>query len=177
VGDHGGYIENPEGFDVPALIEHVANDADRSVVGFPGSDSSSPEQFFASDVEALLPCALGGVIDEVVAKEIRAKLIVEGANGPTTPDAHEQLVGRDVMIIPDILANAGGVTCSYFEWVQNNQHFYWTEEEVNNRLRPILRNAYDQVSKIASKKQLDHRTAAFVIAVREVGKATVLRGI
>ncbi len=177
VGDHGGYIENPEGFDVPALIEHVANDANRSVAGFPGSDASSLEAFLASDVDALLPCALGGVIDLDVAKGIRARLVVEGANGPTRPDAHELLVDRDVMVVPDILANAGGVTCSYFEWVQNNQHFYWSEEEVNARLEPILRKAYDEVCALGRAKKLDHRTAAFVIAVREVGKATVLRGI
>jgi glutamate dehydrogenase (NAD(P)+) len=177
VGDHGGYIENPEGFDVPALIDHVANDANRSVASFPGSDASTPEELFAADVDALLPCALGGVIDPAVAKTLRTPLVVEGANGPTTPDAHEQLVDRDVVVIPDILANAGGVTCSYFEWVQNNQHFYWSEQEVNARLEPILRKAYDEVSGMASAKKLDHRTAAFVIAVREVGKATVLRGI
>ena len=102
---------------------------------------------------------------------------MEGANGPTKPDAHELLVENGVMIVPDILANAGGVTCSYFEWVQNNQHFYWSEEEVHTRLDEILRKAYDEVSGIARAKKLDHRTAAFVIAVREVGKATVLRGI
>jgi len=177
VGDHGGYIENPDGFDVPTLIDHVASDPNHSVSGFPGSDASSFEAFFASDVDALLPCALGGVIDDEVAKTIRARLIVEGANGPTTPDAHARLVGSDIMVMPDILANAGGVTCSYFEWVQNNQHFYWSEEEVNERLETILRKAYDGVSRTATKKKLDHRTAAFAIAVREVGKATVLRGI
>ena len=177
VGDHGGYIENPEGFDVPALIEHVANAESRSVVGFPGSDASTAEAFFASDVDALIPCALGGVIDPAVAKTVRARLIVEGANGPTTFDAHQSLIDRGVRIVPDILANAGGVTCSYFEWVQNNQHFYWTEQDVNARLEPILRKAYDEVSRMAGAKKLDHRTAAFVIAVREVGKATVLRGI
>jgi glutamate dehydrogenase (NAD(P)+) len=176
-GDHGGYIENPDGFDVPALIDHVASDANHSVAGFPGSDASSFEAFFASDVDALLPCALGGVIDDEVAKTIRARLIVEGANGPTTPDAHVRLIADDIMVVPDILANAGGVTCSYFEWVQNNQHFYWSENEVNERLETIMRKAYDGVSRTAAKKKLDHRTAAFAIAVREVGKATVLRGI
>ena len=177
VGDHGGYLTNPDGFDVPALIDHVAKDANHSVAGFPGSDASSIEEFFASDVDALLPCALGGVLTEEVAKTVRARLIVEGANGPTTPDAHLHLIGRDVMVVPDILANAGGVTCSYFEWVQNNQHFYWPEEEVNQRLETTLRKAYERVGRTVAKRKLDHRTAAFVIAVREVGNATVLRGI
>ncbi len=177
VGDHGGYLENPEGFDVPALIRHVEENPDRTVVGFPGSDASSVERLFASEVDFLIPAALGGVIDTEVADTIRARLIVEGANGPTRPDAHQLLIDRGVMVVPDILANAGGVICSYFEWVQNNQSFYWTEEEVNARLEPVLRRAYDEVSTIARTKKFDHRTAAFIMAVREVGKATVLRGI
>jgi glutamate dehydrogenase (NAD(P)+) len=177
VGDHGGYLENPEGFDVPALIQHVADNPDRTVTGFPGSDTSSVDRFFAGDVDVMIPAALGGVIDTEVADAIRASLIVEGANGPTKPDAHQLLIDRGVMVLPDILANAGGVICSYFEWVQNNQSFYWTEEEVNARLEPVLRRAYDEVTTIARTKHLDHRTAAFIMAVREVGKATVLRGI
>ncbi len=177
VGDHGGYIENADGFDIDGLIKHVEQNPNRSVAGFAGSDVSDFEAFFASDVDLLIPAALGGVIDEKVAESIRARLIVEGANGPTKPDAHQHLVERDVVIIPDILANAGGVTCSYFEWVQNTQRFYWSEEEVNGRLEPILRNAYDEVTTIARAKKLDHRTAAFIMAVREVGKATALRGL
>jgi glutamate dehydrogenase (NAD(P)+) len=177
VGDHGGYLENPEGFDVPALIRHVEGNPERTVMGFPGSDPSSVENLFAADVDFLIPAALGGVIDAEVARNIRARLIVEGANGPTRPDAHQILLDRGVRVLPDILANAGGVVCSYFEWVQNNQSFYWSEEEVNSRLEPVLRRAYDEVSTIASSKKLDHRTAAFIMAVREVGKATVLRGI
>ncbi len=177
VGDHGGYLENLEGFDVEALIQHVADNPERSVVGFPGSDESSIGSFFAADVDLLIPAALGGVITKPVADTIRAKLIVEGANGPTRPDAHQLLVERDVMIIPDILANAGGVSCSYLEWVQNNQHFYWAEDEVNARLVPVLKKAYDSVSTMAKRKKVDHRTAAFLMALREVGKATVMRGI
>jgi glutamate dehydrogenase (NAD(P)+) len=177
VGDHGGYLENPEGFDVPKLCEYVTDNPERSVMGFPGADVSSVDAFFAAHVDALIPAALGGVITAEVAKGIRAPLIVEGANGPTKPDAHDLLVDRGVLVLPDILANAGGVTVSYFEWVQNTQRFYWEEEEVNQRLERILRKAYDGVSALARSKQLDHRTAAFVVAIREVGKATVLRGI
>lgn len=177
VGDHGGYIKNPDGFDIEGLVKHVASAANRSVQGFPGCDEIDSEEFFASDVDLLIPAALGGVIDQRVAKTIRATLIVEGANGPTTPDAHDALVNRGVVVVPDILANAGGVTCSYFEWVQNNQRFYWTEEDVNSRLEPIIRKAYDGVARIARAKNLDHRTAAFIMAIREVGKATVMRGL
>jgi glutamate dehydrogenase (NAD(P)+) len=177
VGDHGGYIANPDGFDVPALAEHVEQVSNRSVAGFPGSDQITAAELFAMDVDALIPAALGGVITPEVARNVRAKVIVEGANGPTTSEAHEQLVRQGVRIVPDILANAGGVTVSYFEWVQNSQRFYWEKNEVNLKLQHILRKAYDEVNKLAAKKKFDHRTAAFIIAIREVGKATALRGI
>ena len=177
VGDHGGYIANPEGFDIEALAAHVDASPMRSVKDFPGSDVITEAELFAMDVDALIPAALGGVITPEVGKTIQAKLIVEGANGPTTSDAHQQLVSRGVRIVPDILANAGGVTVSYFEWVQNSQRFYWEEDEVNRRLERILRKAYDEVNRLAAGKKLDHRTAAFIIAIREVGKVTALRGI
>ena len=177
VGDHGGYLHNPEGFDVEALIAHVEENPDRSVMGFAGADEIDFDTFIASEVDLMIPAALGGVITKPVAETMRCKLIVEGANGPTKPDAHDLLVERGVMIVPDILANAGGVTCSYFEWVQNNQHFYWSEKDVNDRLEPILRKAYESVNEIATARKFDHRTAAFIMAVREVGKATVMRGI
>jgi glutamate dehydrogenase (NAD(P)+) len=177
VGDHGGYLANDEGFDVEALVEHVAKNPERSVQGFPGADRSSVEALFAADVDVLIPAALGGAIDADVAKGVRAKLIVEGANGPRTPDAHRCLTEREVRVVPDILANAGGVTVSYFEWVQNTQRLEWEEHEINTRLEGILRRSYEEVDKIASRKKLDHRTAAFVLAIREVGKATALRGL
>jgi glutamate dehydrogenase (NAD(P)+) len=177
VGDHGGYLENDDGFDVEALVDHVARSSERSVQGFAGADQSSFEALFAADVDVLIPAALGGVIDVDVAKDVRAKLIVEGANGPTTPDAHRRIVKKGIRVIPDILANAGGVTVSYFEWVQNTQRFEWEEEEVNARLERILRRSYDEVNKMATRKKLDRRTAALVLALREVGKATALRGL
>ena len=160
-----------------ALAEHVEQSPNRSVAGFPGSDPISEVELFAMEVDAIIPAALGGVINEEIASDVRAKLIVEGANDPTTSAAHEILVRRGVRVVPDILANAGGVTVSYFEWVQNSQRFYWEEDEVNRKLERILRKAYDEVNKLAQNKRLDHRTAAFIIAIREVGKATVLRGI
>lgn len=177
VGDHAAYLANPEGFDTKALAAHVAKSPERSVKGFPGADASSMEALFAADVDVLIPAALGGVITPELAKTIRAKVISEGANGPTLPEAHRILVEKGVVIIPDILANAGGVTVSYFEWVQNTQRFYWEEAEVNERLERRLRSAYENVSKIAKGKKIDLRTAAFVEAIKEVGKATALRGI
>lgn len=177
VGDHAAYLENPEGFDTNALADHVAKSPERSVKGFAGADASSMEALFAADVDVLIPAALGGVIDVAIAKTIRAKVISEGANGPTLPEAHRLLVDKGVAIVPDILANAGGVTVSYFEWVQNSQRFYWEEGEVNDKLERRLRAAYDNVSRIAKGKKLDLRTAAFVEAIKEVGKATALRGI
>lgn len=177
VGDHAANIKNPEGFDVEKLAAHVASSPQRSVKGFEGADSIELEELFASDVDILIPAALGGVITKDVAKTIRAKVISEGANGPTTPEAHDYLSAQGVVTVPDVLANAGGVTVSYFEWVQNTQRFYWEEEEVNRKLEGIMRKAYDAVNDLAKAKKLDHRTAAFILAIREVGKATVLRGL
>ena len=176
VGDHLAYLENPDGFDAEKLTAHAQQHAQRSVEGFP-AEPSSVEALFALDVDVLIPAALGGVLTADNAKDVRAKIIVEGANGPTRPDAHANMIGRDIVILPDILANAGGVTVSYFEWVQNRQGFYWDEEEVNQRLERIMRSAYDSVTDLAKSKKLDHRTAAFIVAIREVGKAMVLRGV
>ncbi len=177
VGDHAAYLANPDGFDVEALAQHVRHSPQRSVAGFPGCDSSSVEELFGADVDVLIPAALGGVIDADVAKTVRAKVVAEGANGPTTPEGHEILVKNGVFVVPDILANAGGVTVSYFEWVQNTQRYFWDESEVNQRLEKILRAAFDSVTSMAESKKLDPRTAAYVVAIREVGKATVLRGV
>ena len=177
VGDHLAYLQNPEGFDVPALVEHVRNHPEGSVEGFPGAETISEEDLFSLDVDLLIPAALGGVITDEVAEAIRAKVIVEGANGPTIPSAHRKLVARDVVVVPDILANAGGVTVSYFEWVQNTQRFAWELEEVHTKLEKILRKAYDQVRGLAERRELDLRTSAFILAIREVGKATTLRGL
>ena len=177
VGDHAAYLENPEGFDVKALAEHVAGSPERSVKGFAGADDSSAAALFAADVDVLVPAALGGVVTGEVAKTVRARVIAEGANGPTTPAAHRLLVDAGVVVVPDILANAGGVTVSYFEWVQNTQRFYWERDEVNEKLERVLRKAYDEVNRLAGHRKLDLRTAAFVLAIREVGKATAMRGL
>ena len=177
VGDHASCVENPEGLDVDRLVQHQAASVDRSIAGVPGAHVCTEEQLMAMDVDVLIPAALGGVITEDVAKNVRAKLVAEGANEPMKPSAHAFLVKKGVRVIPDILANAGGVTASYFEWVQNMQRHYWTEEEVNDRLERTMRKAHDEVNKIAAAKGVDHRTAAYIMAIREVGKATALRGL
>ena len=129
------------------------------------------------EVDVLIPAALGGVITDDVARGLRAAVVSEGANGPTVPSAHRILVEKGVTVVPDILANAGGVTVSYFEWAQNTQRFYWELEEVNQKLERQMRRAYDAVKKLADRRSLDLRTAAFILAIRDVGKAMVLRGI
>jgi glutamate dehydrogenase (NAD(P)+) len=177
VGDEFGYLKNPEGFDVEALIAHAKNHPQHSVVDFPGCDQSSVDEFFAMDVDVLIPAALGNVITKQVAKTIRAPLIVEAANGPTKPDAHKILTKKGKYVVPDILANAGGVTVSYFEWVQNAQCFYWDEPEVNTKLEAIMHKAFNRVNKMAKAAKRDLRTASFILAIREVGKSTVLRGL
>jgi len=177
VGDEFGYLKNTDGFDVKALLAHVKEHPRHSVVDFPGCDRISLDEFFAMDVDVLIPAALGNVITKQMAKTIQAPLIVEAANGPTKPDAHKFLTKKGTYVVPDILANAGGVTVSYFEWVQNAQCFYWDEPEVNKKLETIMHKAFKQVNKMAKAAKRDLRTASFILAIREVGKSTVLRGL
>ncbi len=175
LSDVSGGIFDPNGLELSVVDQWVAEHG--TLEGFPHCDRVSNAELLELPCDLLVPAAVQGQIDEHNAEKLQCRVLVEGANGPTDLRADEILGQRGVVVVPDILANAGGVTCSYFEWVQNNQHFYWTEDEVNARLEPILRTAYAEVSATGRAKKLDHRTAAFVIAVREVGKATVLRGI
>jgi glutamate dehydrogenase (NAD(P)+) len=175
VSDVHGAIRGPGGLDLLALFEHVKRAG--TVRGFPGGTPCSHEELLATECEVLVPAALGGVLTRENADSVRARVIVEGANSPTTPEADEIFERRGVVVIPDILANAGGVTVSYFEWVQNLQHLAWDEERVNAELEKTMKEAYDRVSQIARSRKLSLRTAAFVLAIGRVGKATVLRGI
>jgi glutamate dehydrogenase (NAD(P)+) len=125
----------------------------------------------------LVPAAVGGVLTKQVAAEVRARIVLEGANGPSTPEADEVFEQRGVLVVPDILANAGGVTVSYFEWVQNMQHVTWDEERVNGELERVMKEAYEKVGQISRSRKLPLRTSAYVLAIGRVGKATVLRGI
>lgn len=169
VQDHTGSIFNADGLDVPALIEYVEEHG--GILNAPNTESIAPADFWAVDTDILIPAALEGQINKDNAGNIKAKIIVEGANGPTRPEADDILRERGIRVIPDVLANAGGVTVSYFEWVQNRARYYWSEEEVYERLDLIMSSAYEAVSETAKKHDVTMRTAAFITASRRLLEA------
>ena len=173
VADHTGGVCRDSGLDVPALINWVSEQG--GVAGFSGGDAFDGAEIVTWNADVFIPAALEDAITKNNAADVRASIIVEGANGPTTPEAHEILCDRNVLIIPDILANAGGVTVSYFEWAQNIQQFRWDEERVNQELDKKMSRAYRSVREVASEHGIDMRTAAFVLAIRRVGKAALAR--
>lgn len=173
--DIGGAIRNGEGLDIPALLAHLQETG--TIVGFPGGESMPPDDLLTSPCDVLLPAALGRVLTRENAPEVRARIVLEGANGPTTPEADEILEKRGVLVVPDILANAGGVTVSYFEWVQNLQRYEWDLDRVNGELRRVLQRAYARIRKESANRGVSLRTAAFIVAIGRVGMATVLRGL
>jgi glutamate dehydrogenase (NAD(P)+) len=175
VSDVKGGVRNPEGLDIPALAAHVRQHG--TVQGFSGTDDVSNDALLALDVDVLIPAALGGVLTRDNAREVRARYIVEAANGPTTPEADEIFQSRNIPVLPDIYANAGGVTVSYFEWVQNIQQFTWDEERVNTELHRHMREAYATLARVAREHRVPLRTAAFIVAIGRVGRATALRGV
>ncbi|HEY8813087.1 MAG TPA: glutamate dehydrogenase, partial [Candidatus Dormibacteraeota bacterium] len=172
--DYGG-IYNPLGLSVRKLIEYRARE--RTLKGFPGAELVPNEDLLKLDCDVLVPAALENQITSANAHDIKAKLIVEGANGPTTPEADEILRKRGVILVPDILANAGGVTVSYFEWVQDLQSFFWSEHEINARLESIMTRSFKEVLAIREEKKVDMRMAAYLLAVNRVAVATADRGI
>jgi glutamate dehydrogenase (NAD(P)+) len=161
--------------DVEKAIAHSRKHG--SLTGFDGGDKGKSDEILFETVDVLVPAALGGVITQANCKDIRAPFIVEGANGPTDPDANDALEKRGVVIVPDIFANAGGVTVSYFEWVQNLQHFTWSEDEVNHKLENKMVKGFETIWKVATERKVSLRTAAFIVAIGRVGKARVLRGL
>ena len=173
VSDISGGIANDQGIDIPALLEWIAENG--VVEGFPGADAIDGAEVLTCKADALIPAALENAITIDNADDIRAEVVVEAANGPTTPEAHDRLHARGVTLIPDILANAGGVTVSYFEWSQNIQQFRWELDRVNNELERVMRQAYGSVAKLAGDTGLDMRTAAFVLAIKRVAKAAASR--
>ncbi|MFZ1060829.1 MAG: Glu/Leu/Phe/Val dehydrogenase dimerization domain-containing protein [Candidatus Rokuibacteriota bacterium] len=175
VSDQQGGIRNPEGLDIPKLLEHARHA--KTVVGFPGVDSTSNAELLLLDVDVLIPAALGGVLTEKNAKDVRARYLVEAANAPTTPEADEILTRRGIQILPDVYANAGGVTVSYFEWTQNIQQFTWEEAKIAAELKRYMSEAYATLSRVARERRVPLRTAAFIVAIGRVGRATTLRGL
>jgi glutamate dehydrogenase (NAD(P)+) len=173
--DVNGGIKNPNGFDVPALIQHVA--ATKSVVGFPGGTAVQGKDILEIPCDILIPAALENQITRTNAAKIKARIIAEGANGPTTTQADKILNKAGVLVIPDILCNSGGVTVSYFEWVQDRQGFFWKEEEVNDRLEHIIVNSFRDVATMADEHKVSFRVAAFMLAIKRVVDAIQMRGV
>jgi glutamate dehydrogenase (NAD(P)+) len=173
VADRLGAVENKQGLDVPALVAWAAEHG--TVNGFVGGAPFNGPDVITWPADVLIPAALEDAITEDNAPDVRATLIVEGANGPTTPKADEILLDRGIVTVPDILANAGGVTVSYFEWAQNIQQFRWELDRVNGELEKMMVRAYDAVREVANEKSVDLRTAAFVLGVRRVGRAALAR--
>lgn len=175
VTDWKGGVHNPNGLDLEALVKWT--ETHTTVAGFPDADPLAPEKVFELDVDVLIPAALENQITMANAPQIKAKIIAEGANGPTTPDADNYLCERGVFLIPDILANAGGVTTSYFEWVQDRHGYFWEEQEVNERLERKMVEAFNRVLETKLKYKCDMRTAAYVVAISRVATVTKLRGM
>jgi glutamate dehydrogenase (NAD(P)+) len=175
VADVGGAVANEGGLDAGRLSDHVA--ATGSVAGFPGGEPISAESIWDVDCELLVPAALGGVIDEAVARRVRARVVVEAANGPTTVAGQAVLDERGVVVVPDILANAGGVTASYFEWAQSRQGYPWDESMLAERLRTRMDDAFVTVWARAEQLGVDLRRAAYVVALDRIAAAIEARGL
>ena len=175
VSDSGGGIHNPYGLDVPAAIAYKAEHG--VLQGFPGADAITNEELIEIDCDVLTPCALEQVITVENASRVRAKIICEGANGPTTPAADQILEDRGILVLPDVLANAGGVVVSYFEWVQGLQEYFWKEYEVNAKLNDIVVRAFEETWSTRERFATSMRMAAYGIAVQRVAEATTIRGL
>jgi glutamate dehydrogenase (NAD(P)+) len=175
VQDHTGALHRASGIDTVALLEHVAKTG--GVGGFTGADPVSSDEFWTIETDILIPAALENQITEKNAARIKTKIVVEGANGPTTTAADDILHDKGVLVIPDVVANAGGVTVSYFEWVQDFSSFFWTEDEINQRLERVMREAFNAVWQVASENKVSMRTAAFIVACKRILMAREMRGL
>jgi len=174
VSDIGGAIYNPKGINIPELFKHMAKNV--SVNNFDGAEPYS-ESILEINCDVLIPAAVGGVITSSNANNIKAKVIIEGANSPTTLNADKILNDSDILLVPDILANAGGITASYFEWVQNTQNYLWKESELHEKLMDVLITAFEEVWKISEKQNCDLRTAALIKGIKRVAAAKLTRGL
>jgi glutamate dehydrogenase (NAD(P)+) len=175
VTDWKGGVYNAAGLDITRMLDFAKRH--KTIDGFPGGEPIDNEQLFTMDVDVLVPAALENQITLENASAIRAKVVAEGANGPTTPEAHRHLHERGIFVIPDILANAGGVTTSYFEWVQDRHGYFWEEEEVNRRLEAKMCEAFRDVLDTSVRYRTDMRTAAYIVAINRVATVTRMRGM
>jgi glutamate dehydrogenase/leucine dehydrogenase len=178
VSDISGGFYNPDGLDVQSLLDHVAASPKHLLEGYEGpAQSISNEELLYLDVDVLVPAAMEDQITADNVGRIRARAIVEGANGPTTPEADRALLERGVLIVPDILANAGGVVVSYFEWVQNLNNYYWKLDTVRERLEEVMARSFDDVWSYSHSHQVDLRTGAYMLGIQRVADALLQRGI
>jgi glutamate dehydrogenase (NAD(P)+) len=174
VSDSQGGVINPGGINPYDALKYKG---DGSVVGMPGTSRISSAELLELHCDILIPAALENQITEENAMHVRAKIVAEGANGPVTPAADRVLYEKQVFLIPDVLCNAGGVTVSYFEWVQDLQGFFWDEAQVNQQLERIMKRAFQEVNDLAVREKTDRRTAAYMLAVKRVAEATRVRGL
>jgi glutamate dehydrogenase/leucine dehydrogenase len=177
VSDSKGAILDERGLDVHKILDYKMMSPKRSVIGFPGAQTITNEKLLELDVDILVPAALENVVTSRNARKIKASIIAEAANGPCTPEADGILHEKNTLVIPDILANAGGVTVSYFEWVQNRNGDHWSEEFVNEKLAAWMKAAFDIVWETKQEHRIDMRTAAGIVAIKRLVKSYEFRGI
>ncbi len=175
IAEWDGGLYNSRGIDIDALVEFKEKNG--TIHGFPGAEKAASAELMISDCDVLVPAATENVITSKNAPDIKAKVVVEGANGPTTASADEILADKKIFVVPDILANAGGVTTSYFEWVQDRMGYFWREEVVNERLEHIMRSSFEDVIRYAEMHRVNNRIAAYMLAIDRVGSAIKVRGI
>jgi glutamate dehydrogenase (NAD(P)+) len=177
IAEYNGGLFNSKGIDIDALLQYRDRNTNKGVVGFPGAEAADPKELLITDCDILIPAATENVITSQNAGNIKARIICEGANGPTTATADDILADKKVFVIPDILANAGGVTASYFEWVQDRQGYFWKESAVNEQLEFILKEAFEDVVHFSETHSVNNRIAAYMLAMSRVAHTIKLRGI
>ncbi|MEK7390074.1 MAG: Glu/Leu/Phe/Val dehydrogenase [Elusimicrobiota bacterium] len=175
ISDVGGGLYDPKGLDIADIMHY--RDNNESIAGYPKAEHVDVDSFLELPCDILIPAAMENAITKANADKIKAKYIIEGANGPTSNDADHILTDKGVVLVPDILANAGGVTVSYFEWVQDMQAYFWSEKDINARLQDIIVGAFTEVYEVSVKEKIDMRMAAFMVGLRRLGKAATIRGM
>jgi glutamate dehydrogenase (NAD(P)+) len=175
VQDHTGTLLNARGLDVAALAAHVSRTG--GIAGYREAEVLQAEEFWDVDAEILVPAALEGQLTAQRARRIKAQVVIEGANGPTPPEADQVLAERGILVVPDVVANAGGVIVSYFEWVQDFSSFFWSEAEIDERMERILIGAYAHIWEVHTEQRVPLRTAAYIVACRRVLEARAVRGL